>query len=58
MKVGQIFDLPMPLKLGHIGEVRDKETQTRRLARYEVIEVDGELKGRIMVTYENRRRKK
>lgn len=59
MKVGQIFDLPPDIlyPLGHIGLVKDKETEKIPIAKYEVVEVEGELKGRVMVTYGNRRTK-
>ncbi len=58
MKVGQIFDLPKNIlyPLGHIGKIKSKD-ETKLLAKYEVIEVDGELKGRVIVIYGNRRRK-
>lgn len=56
MKVGQLFDLPenVPLVAGHVGNVRDND-EKYIIAKYEVIEVEGELKGRVMVTYRNRR---
>lgn len=53
MKVGQIFDLPdtAPHDIGHRGDIKDPETQTRILARYEVIKVGEEIKGKVIVTY-------
>lgn len=58
MKVGQIFTLPEDVlyPVGHRGRIRDEETQTKTIARYEVVEIEGELKGRIIVTYGNKRR--
>lgn len=60
MKVGQIFNLPDNIRFrpGHIGNVRDRETEKRIIAKYEVIEVDGTLKGRVIVTYGNKRAKR
>lgn len=59
MKVGHIFTLPTEYDypLGHIGKIRDKETETRMIAKYEVVEIDGEKKGRVITTYGNKRRK-
>ena len=59
MKVGQIFTLPENIlyPLGHIGKIKSKD-ETRLLARYEVVEIEGELKGKVIVTYGNRRRSK
>lgn len=56
MKVGQIFALPPDVTyyLGHIGKLKDA-SQTKVLAKYEVVEVEGELKGRVIVTYGNKR---
>lgn len=53
MRVGYIFTLPTEydLPLGHIGRIRDKETEARLIARYEVIEIEGEKKGRVITTY-------
>ncbi len=58
MKVGQVFALPENIlyPLGHIGRLKDS-TETKLLAKYEVVEIDGELKGRVIVTYGNKRRK-
>jgi len=58
MKVGQIFDLPSDIlyPLGHIGKLKDS-TETKLLAKYEVVEIEGKLKGRVIVTYGNKRRK-
>ena len=58
MKVNHIFDLPLEydLPLGHIGRIRDKETETRMIAKYEVVEIEGEKKGKVIVTYGNKRR--
>ena len=58
MKVGQIFELPTEYlyPLGHIGKIRDKETNKKLVAKYEVVEVEGQLKGRVIVTYGNKRR--
>jgi len=58
MKVGQIFDLPPDITyyLGRIGKLWN-EDKTKVLAKYEVVEVDGELKGKVIVTYNNKRRK-
>lgn len=57
MKVGQIFNLPENIRyeVGVIGKVKDKEGKLT--AKYEVIEVEGILKGRVLVTYQNKRRK-
>jgi len=56
MKVGQIFDLPPDIlyPLGHIGKLKDA-TETKLMGKYEVIEVEGKLKGRVIVTYGNKR---
>ncbi len=58
MKVGQIFTLPENIlySLGHIGKLRD-EGETKLIAKYEVVEIEGELKGRVIVTYGHKRRK-
>ncbi len=58
MKVGQIFTLPTDITyyLGRIGKLYN-EDKTKLLAKYEVVEVDSELKGKVIVTYGNRRRK-
>lgn len=58
MKVGQIFTLPLDVTyyLGRIGKLRN-EDQTKVLAKYEVVEIEGELKGKVIVTYNNKRRK-
>jgi hypothetical protein len=58
MKIGHIFALPTEydLPLGHIGNIRDKETETKLIAKYEVVEIEGEKKGRVIVTYGNKRR--
>jgi len=57
MKVGQIFDLPSDIlySLGHIGKLKNAD-ETKLMGKYEVVEVDGELKGRVIVTYGNKRR--
>lgn len=58
MKVGQIFTLPPDVTyyLGRIGKLRN-EDQTKVLAKYQVVEIEGELKGKVIVTYGNKRRK-
>ena len=58
MKVGQIFELPNDYMypIGHIGRILDRETNKKVIAKYEVIKVEGELKGRVLVTYGNKRR--
>ncbi len=58
MKVGQIFTLPENIlyPLGHIGKLRN-EDETKLIAKYEVVEIEGELKGKVIVTYGNKRRK-
>ena len=58
MKVGQIFDLPPDVTyyLGRIGKMKNDD-QTKVIGKYEVVEIKGELKGRVIVTYGNRRRK-
>ena len=57
MKPGQIFNLPenVTYRLGHIGRIRDKETEKRIIAKYEVVEVEGKLMGKVLVTYGNKR---
>lgn len=59
MKVGQIFSLPADIlyKPGHIGKLKN-ETETKLLAKYEVVEIKGELKGRVIVTYGHKRNHK
>ena len=58
MKVGQIFDLPSNIlyPLGHIGKLKNAD-ETKLMGKYEVVEVQGELKGRVIVTYGHRRGK-
>jgi len=58
MKVGQIFDLPPDVTyyLGRIGKLKNPD-KTKVIGKYEVIEVEGELKGKVIVTYNNKRRK-
>ena len=58
MKVGQIFDLPPDIlyPLGHIGKLKNTE-ETKLIGKYEVVEVEGELKGRVIVTYGHRKKK-
>jgi hypothetical protein len=57
MKVGQIFDLPPDVTyyLGRIGKLWNPE-KTKMLAKYEVVEIEGELKGRVIATYGHRRK--
>ena len=52
MKVGQIFDLPTSItyKLGYTGKLTDT-SKTVLLGRYEVIEVDEILKGKVITVY-------
>lgn len=59
MKVGQIFSLPENVRhpLGHIGKVRAEGDEKRIIGKYEVVEIEGELKGRVIVTYGNKKRK-
>lgn len=58
MKVGQLFDLPTDILYseGVKGVIRDRETNAVILARYEVVKVEGELKGRVYATYGHTRR--
>lgn len=58
MKIGYIFKLPpeYDYPLNHIGIIRDEETQKKLIAKYQVIEVEGEKKGKVIVTYGNKRR--
>lgn len=60
MRIGQIFNLPenVTYRLGYIGRIRDKETEKRIIAKYEVVEVEGKLMGKVLVTYGNKRRNK
>jgi hypothetical protein len=57
MKVGQIFDLPKDIiyEVGKVGIIRDT-TETILIAKYEAIEVDGEVKGKVIVTYGHKRK--
>jgi len=59
MKVGQIFDLPPDIlyPLGHIGKLKNAD-ETKLMGKYEVVEVDGELKGKVIVTYGHKRQSK
>lgn len=59
MKIGQIFTLPPDIlyPLGHIGKLKNTD-ETKLLAKYEVIEIEGEQKGRVIVTYGNKRNRK
>lgn len=52
MKVGQIFTLPPDIlyPLGHIGKLKNDD-ETEIIAKYEVVEIEGELKGKVIVTY-------
>lgn len=58
MKIGQIFQLPDSVlyKLGDTGSIKDRETAKVIIAKYEVVEIDGELKGRVTNTYGHKRR--
>jgi len=58
MKVGQVFDLPPDIlyPLGHIGKLKNAD-ETKLVGKYEVVEVEGELKGRVIVTYGNKRKR-
>jgi len=58
MKIGQIFDLPSDVTyhLGRIGKLKNPD-KTKVIGKYEVVEVEGELKGRVIVTYGHKRRK-
>lgn len=60
MKVGQIFLLPPDVlyKVGDRGNVKDRETATKIIAKYEVVEIEGELRGRVTNTYGHKRVKK
>lgn len=55
MKVGQIFNLPENIRyqVGVIGQAKDKDGKL--IAKYEVVEIGGILKGRVLVTYQNKR---
>jgi len=57
MKVGQIFDLPKDIiyEVGKVGIIRDT-TETILIAKYEAVEVDGEIKGKVIVTYGHKRK--
>lgn len=54
IKIGELFDLPEKLPEGHIGIVTK---ESRVIAKYEVVKVGDDLKGRIIVTYNHKRRK-
>lgn len=58
MKVGQIFDLPENIlyELGHIGVLKDKDGN--KLGKYEVVKVGDELKGKVITTYDHKRKHK
>ena len=58
MKVGQIFDLPPDITyyLGRIGKLKNDD-QTKVIGKYEVVEIEGELKGKVIVTYGHKRKK-
>jgi len=58
MRVGQIFDLPPDVTyyLGRIGKLKNDD-QTKVIGKYEVVEVQGELKGKVIVSYGHKRRK-
>jgi len=59
MKVGQIFELPTDIiyKPGQTGIIRDT-TETILVAKYEAVEIDGEIKGKVIVTYGHKRKTK
>lgn len=59
MKIGQIFDLPPDITYypGRIGKLKNDD-QTKVIGKYEVVEVESELKGKVIVTYGNRRKSK
>lgn len=58
MKVGDIFDLPenVLLIVGRQGKIRN-ENETKILAKFEVVKIKDEFKGRVIVTYGNKKRK-
>jgi len=43
MKVGQLFTLPSPRPIGYIGKLFNAD-QTKLIAKYEVVEVEKEVK--------------
>lgn len=58
MKVGDLFDLPENVIRipGRRGKIRN-EDETKIVGKYEVVKVGDELKGKIIVTYGNKKRK-
>jgi hypothetical protein len=56
MKVGDLFELPENvLRIeGRRGKIRS-EDETRIIAKYEVVKIKEKFKGRILVTYGNRK---
>ncbi len=56
MKVDDLFELPENVVRieGRRGKIRS-EDETRIIAKYEVIKIKGEFKGRILMTYGNKR---
>jgi hypothetical protein len=57
MKVGQLFDLPSHRPVGYIGNLFNSD-KSRLIAKYEVVKVDGALKGRLIVVYKDKGRYK
>lgn len=57
MKVGQLFELPSHRPVGYIGNLFNAD-QTKVIAKYEVIEVEKVIKGRLIVVYKSEGRYK
>lgn len=57
MKVGDIFDLPENVipQPGQRGNIRGQDGKAL-VGRYQVVEVDGKIMGRVIVTYGNKRK--
>lgn len=59
MKIGELFDLPENVIriIGRRGKIKNPE-ETKIIGMYEVVKVGDEFKGKLIVTYGNKRRRK
>lgn len=57
MKVGDLFELPENVLriVGRRGKIRS-EDETRIIAKYEVVKIEEKFKGRVIVTYGNKKK--
>lgn len=59
MRVGDIFELPENVVRieGRQGKIRNPD-ETKIVAKYEVVKIDNDFKGKVIVTYGNRKRQR